>query len=273
MSSDLKETAIERIQQGDYLGALDLFTEIVRLNPDDWNTLYLIGQCHRFTGKLEEAVQYLNKALKINSEDAPIWQALGIAEQQRENYDLAVSAFKKAINIEPNYDLAYNSLALTHKMAGDIQIASDMYDEGLRALSRKLVLSMKNDESSQIFKHSDFGRGVWLEYAMSGAVYLAALDDTIGSVSFPTGEMAINEEQDETHKGLFWAKKRDLEGGFSRLYLPNFFNTFLRMLFKDRAYMELIGNRSVVLEMLRETEEAENFRGEAEDFLSVLNDQ
>jgi tetratricopeptide (TPR) repeat protein len=168
MSDDLKSAAMSRFNQGDFDGALSILGAVVNLDPNDWNALYLLGQCHRFNGNFDEAKRYLVSAGNINSEEAPIWQAIGIIEQKTGNFPAAISAFKRAVKINPNAELAYNSLALTHKLAGEIELSSETYEKGLQALSRNIVIRMKNDEKNQINKHVDFGHGVWLNYAMYG---------------------------------------------------------------------------------------------------------
>ena len=77
----------------------------------------------------------------------------------------------------------------------------------------------------------------------------------------------MEEESNERHGGLYWVDRFNSEDKLTRLFLPNFFNTFSETLSRDRAYADLIGNRGTVLEQLGRHDEANQHFEEAEYFL------
>lgn len=192
--------------------------------------------------------------------------ALGIAFQLRARWAKAVEAFRQAINIDPDYELAYNSLALTQKKAGELEKALHNYDAGAKALARRLVKAMQNDGYSPILKHRNTAGSLWIEYATYAGLYLASSAADISSIALPTGEQAVEEERTERHAGLYWVDFPNDQGETVRWFLPNYFNTFRENLMRNAAYSNLIGNRGTVLELLDRHDEARQHFSEATEF-------
>ena len=82
--------------------------------------------------------------------------------------------------------------------------------------------------------------------------------------AWPTGEQAATEERTEEHAGLYWVDVLNDTKEIVCLFLPNYFNTFLR---RDAVYSNLIGNRGTVLELLGRQDEARQHFDEATEFL------
>jgi tetratricopeptide (TPR) repeat protein len=267
MSNDLNDQAIELMKAGRFAEAIPLFRKAIELDPSHWGYWYMAGQCCRFLNELENAVTYLKKAVALKSDEPSVLLALGITLQLTNRFNEAIDAFRKAIEINPDYELAYNSLALTQKKQGKLELALHNYDAGVKALTRRIVKGMRNDRSSKIFKHRNFENQLWMEYCTFGAMYLCALSGNIEGMAWPTGEQAMEEERTERHGGLYWVDRPNSEGKLTRLFLPNYFNTFREMLRQDRAYADFIGNRGTVLEQLGRRDEANQHFEEAEYFL------
>ncbi len=272
MANDLNQQAIERMRALHFAEALPLFRKAIEQDPSSWGNWYMAGQCCRFTNDLHNAVTYLKKAMALKSDEPPVLLALGIALQLTNCFTEAIDAFRQAIQIDPDYVLAYNSLALTQKKQGALELALHNYDEGVRALTRQIVKSLQNDPANQIFKHLHIEHYLWFEYAMYGATYLCSMSsEHIEKMAFPTGQEAMEEECTERHEGLYWVDYLDPENKLTRLFLPNYFNTFREMFGQDSTYSELIGNRGTVLEELGRDEEANLHYEEAECFFSISN--
>jgi hypothetical protein len=124
---------------------------------------------------------------------------------------------------------------------------------------------MDNSRRSRIFNHKETRHNLWVEYASFGALYLCAMNN-IDSIAWPTGDQALEEEQNKPHAGLYWEDHRTIEGKTKRLFLPNYFNTFSEMLTSDLTYSNFIGNRGTVLELVGRHSEAQKHFEEAEDF-------
>lgn len=267
----LKDVAIELMESHHFAKAIPLFLQAIEQDPSDWGSWYMAGQCYRFINDLDNAVTYIKNAVALKSDDAHVFQALGIALQLTDCFNEAIDAFHRAIEIDKDYVLAYNSLALTHKKQADFDLALHNYDAGAKALSWCIVKNMRNDRSSVIFKHRDIDHQIWSRYCLLAAMDLCALSENIEELGFPTAMEAIEEEDTESHGGLYWVDRPNVDGSLTRHFLPNFFNTFREMLHQDSTYAYLIGNKGTVLEQIGHHVEARLHYEEARYFMPLLN--
>jgi tetratricopeptide (TPR) repeat protein len=226
----------------------------------------MAGQCCRFVNDIDGAIKHLSFAAKLNGNEAPIFLALGMAFQLGNQWNDAIDKFRRAIEIDPDHELAYNSLAFTQKKCGQLDNALHNYDAGVKALVRRLVKSMRNNRKSPIFKHRELMDSLWVEYVSYGALYLASSTDGIKSVAWLTGAQAMEEEKTEKHAGLYWIDVSNENKEISRLFLPNYFNTFRELLKREAAYSTLIGNRGTILDLLGQHDEAYKHYCEANEF-------
>ncbi|MCG2830394.1 MAG: tetratricopeptide repeat protein [Desulfobacteraceae bacterium] len=269
MTSEAREQAIELMDQQKYAEALTLFQDLICHNPGDWALYYMAGQCCRFLNDLTGAIEYLRKSIEINPKEPSVLLALGIALQLNKQYEVAVDVLKLAIEVDSDFELGYNSLALTQRKMGQLEKALDNYDAGAKALARRIVKNMKNSRANKILKHKDTSHNLWVEYAAYGMLYLCCLTDSIDYNGWPTGEQAVEEEKTERHAGLYWVDRQSVDGKTVRLFLPNYFNTFREILRSNRTYSSLIGSRGTVLEMLGRHSDAEKHFEEASEFLPI----
>ena len=266
MTQPVIDPAIALMKSQRFDEALPVLHRVIDQDPSHWNAWYLAGQCCRFLNDVDGSVKHLSRAVELKSDEPAIFLALGIAFQLSTQWGNAVEAFHRAIEIDPDYELAYNSLALTQKKRGQLDEALCTYDAGAKAMARRIVKALRNDRTSPIFKHRDWGRALWLEYALYAAMYLASMSEGIDSVTWPTGNQAAEEERTEEHGGLYWIDVASDKGETVRLFLPNYFNTFQGAVKRDVTYSNLIGNRGTVLELLGRHDEAQEHFGEATDF-------
>ncbi len=225
-----------------------------------------LGQCCRFLDDIDGAIKHLSRAAELERDEPSIFLALGILCQLKPHWDDAIDAFRRAIEIDPDYVLAYNSLALTQKKRGELDKALHNYDAGAKALARRSVKAMRNTRTSPILKHRDTVGTLWVEYASFAALYLASSAEGINGIAWPTGEQALEEDRTEKHSGLYWIDVPNDKRETVRLFQPNYFNTFRELLKRDTAYSNLIGNRGTVLELVGRNDEPRQHFDEATEF-------
>ena len=264
--ADKRDQALALMDQQRFKDALVIFKQLLINDADDWGLLYMAGQCCRFQNDLKGAINYLSSAAATNTREPGILLALGIAQQLNLSFADAIESLRQAIALDPDYVLAYNSLALTQKKTGDLEHSLHNYDAGVKALSRSIVKKMNNSRTNNIYKHRDSRQNLWLESALFGAMYLCSVTGGIGGLAWPTGEQAADEERTVQHAGLYWTDNLTNENKNTRLFLPNFFNTFRETLRVDAIYSNLIGGRGTVFKSLGQQIEAKKHFEEAEDF-------
>ena len=266
MAQSLIDQAIASIEDQRFGEALDLLRRVINQDPSQWNAWYLAGQCCRFLNNIDGAIEHLSRAAELKTDEPGIFLALGIAFQLSTQWDNAVVAFRRAIEIDSDFDLAYNSLALTQRKCGELDKALYNYDAGAKALARRIVTAMRNSRSSPILKHRETIGTLCFEYACYAALYLTCDAEGIKGMAWPTGEQALEEERTEKHAGLYWIDVPNERRETVRLFLPNYFSTFRELLKRDAAYSNLIGNRGTVLELLGRHDEARQHFDEATEF-------
>lgn len=267
--TDKRDKAIELMGQKRFAEALVLFKQMLAADEDDCTLLYMAGQCCRFQNDLKGAINYLKRAVALNASEPADMLALGIAQQLDRKFVEATESFKQAIELDPDYVLAYNSLALTQKKTGDLENAQYNYDAGVKALSRSIVKKMNNSRGSEIYKHRDSRQNLWVECAVFGALYLCSITGGIDGLAWPTSDQAAEEERTELHAGLYWTDHRTNDNKNTRLFLPNYFNTVRETLRMDTIYSYLIGGLGTVFKSLGQQAEARKYFEEAEDFSPV----
>ena len=91
---------------------MPLFRRVIESDPTESGVWYMAGQCCRFLNDIDGAIMHLARAVDLNQNEPPVFLALGIALQLNQKWDDAVEAFRRAIELDADYELAYNSLAL-----------------------------------------------------------------------------------------------------------------------------------------------------------------
>lgn len=255
------------MKKAEFSQAIPFLVRAINEDPLHYGNWYMAGQCFRFIGDYQHAIRYLKKAAELGRDEKSVFLALGIALQLSEQFDEAIDAFRRALEIDPNYDLAFNSLALTQMKNGDYGLALHNYDVAIKSMACHIAESLDNSRSRGIIKHHDSPHMLWAEFAMFGALYLTSLERNIRRVAWPTGDYAIQEERDEGYDGLYWIDRTDNEGEIVRLFLPNYFNTFREHLTFDTTYSTYLrGKGSALLELGRRAEADKHFE-EAAYFL------
>ena len=94
-----RDLAFDLIKQQKFSEALELLPSLIESNPDDSNLQFLMGQCFRFTNKIPEAINCFIKATNLSPNAPENFLALGIAYQLNENFEQAIDALKKAIDL------------------------------------------------------------------------------------------------------------------------------------------------------------------------------
>lgn len=263
------EHALKQIDSKQYEAAIETIKPILIHDKSNWYALYLLGQCFRFIGNFDSSIYFHLEAIKANDREPCVFLALGIAYQLAEKFNEAIEAFKAAIRLDPHYPLAYNSLALTLKKCGDLELSLNVYEDGIFALARSIIMSMKNThDNEQIEEFGNTENGHWRKYAHYAAEWMTKTDGVlydgrpIQSLIFAHTWLAT----DDSFKGIYWDDRKNEDGEMFRLFMPNYLNTFMATLKRGGIYAKLVENRGVVLELQGKLKEATEHYDEANNF-------
>src|SRR5258707_13704008 len=112
------DEAIQFMHAQRFSDALRLLLRAGEEDPSSWSTWYMAGQCCRFTNDLAGAITHLTRAVSLNATEPAVFLALGIALQLTQRYQEAIEALQAAVRLDPDYELAHNSLGVTYRKTG-----------------------------------------------------------------------------------------------------------------------------------------------------------
>jgi tetratricopeptide (TPR) repeat protein len=122
----------ECFDKKDYKGAIDNYTQAIKINPNDANSYCNRGTARSELGDNQSAIDDFTKAIKINPNDANAYCNRGAAHKKLGNNQDAIDNFTQAIKINPNYANAYCNRGTTRSELGDNQSAIDDFNKAIK---------------------------------------------------------------------------------------------------------------------------------------------
>jgi Flp pilus assembly protein TadD len=121
----------------DYQGAYEDYMTIFKLDSTDVGALTGLGAVLDDLGKEDDAIAYLERALKLSPNDVGVNGNLGYRHMMKGNYQKALGYYNKALELDPESGLSYNN-------RGFIYNKLNHYDQALTDVNKSLVLFPEN---------------------------------------------------------------------------------------------------------------------------------
>ncbi len=134
---DLHAAGVQALQNQNYRLAIDLFQQVVKLEPKhkyDWNNL---GRAYLALGQTEQAITAIQTQISINPYDEYAYNNLGSAYWRQGKYEQAIQQFKKQLEVNPLDQWAHGNL-------GRIYLNQKRYAEAVPELEKAVELQPKN---------------------------------------------------------------------------------------------------------------------------------
>ena len=132
--------AVARFGAGQPEEAITTMQGLVSRRPDDGDAYRNLSWVLIFEGKYEEALSMARKAVSLKPAPEPyFYDNLGVSYRMMEQYEEAIAAFKKAIDIWPEYVCPHFGLTAAYSMAGREEDARAEAAEVLR-INPKITL-------------------------------------------------------------------------------------------------------------------------------------
>lgn len=136
----LFDQALALHQRGSIMEARALYQAVLRINPNHFDSIHLLGVTCLDTGQLTAAAKIIGDAIRINPNFALAHNNLGNALSQLGHIDEALACFARALALKPDYADAYTN-------RGNALRALDRYDEALSSYDKALALEPSNAEA------------------------------------------------------------------------------------------------------------------------------
>lgn len=123
------------INQGKYDEAISIFEKLLNQNQSIENVLSSIGLCYYYKGDYNLAIDYYTKSLSKNNLLFGSYYGRASAYKMIAENDKAENDYKKIIEINPNFYLAYKNLGSIEFEKGNNEVALSYYEKAIKFAS------------------------------------------------------------------------------------------------------------------------------------------
>ena len=120
------------IQVGYWKNTETLFRHTLRVTRNNWLAHNNLGIALGRAGKIDEAIEHCEQALRIKPDFAEAHYNLGVALAQTGRMDEAIAHYEQALRFKPDFAEAHYSLANALLAMGDLEDAIAHYKQALR---------------------------------------------------------------------------------------------------------------------------------------------
>ncbi|MDR2906280.1 MAG: tetratricopeptide repeat protein [Helicobacteraceae bacterium] len=110
----LFEQALNAGERGDYQVAVNLFSQVIAIDPKDAVAYYNRAYAYAKLKNYDQAIKDYTKAIALDPKNASAYNSRGIAYKELQNYDQAIEDYTKAIELDPNYAFAYYNRGIAY---------------------------------------------------------------------------------------------------------------------------------------------------------------
>ncbi len=108
--------------------AISFLAPVTDCYPKETRLGSRLAIAYRLTGRFEESIQCLKKALETESTNPWLWGNLGRTYKEMKHYELATVYLRKAIELDPDHSWAHNHLGLTLLEMGKVEEAVEQFE-------------------------------------------------------------------------------------------------------------------------------------------------
>lgn len=97
------------LNRGEYFKAIDLYIEVIEIEPTNLKAFTNLGVAYKKAGLLEESIRVFEIALKLDSNEPGIYNNTANVYTAMGEFSKAIKYYENAINLKPDYkDAIYN---------------------------------------------------------------------------------------------------------------------------------------------------------------------
>ncbi|MGB3514347.1 MAG: tetratricopeptide repeat protein [Microcoleaceae cyanobacterium] len=119
------------LNQKKWQQAITISQQIVQIKPQP-KAYKIIGNALQAMGKLEEALDWYNRALEIKPDFVEVYANLGTIFAQQKQWEKAISYYRKAISVKPEFAGAYRNLGKIYTQVNQLVAAAECLEQALK---------------------------------------------------------------------------------------------------------------------------------------------
>jgi predicted O-linked N-acetylglucosamine transferase (SPINDLY family) len=124
--------AWQHYQSGQLQQAEQLYLQILQADPEQVDALHLLGVLAGQTGRMDQAMDYLQAAVRLRPGLAAAHGNLGNVYRSQGKLPEAVASFEQAVRLQPGFALAHSNLGNALREQGRLAEAVDHLQQALR---------------------------------------------------------------------------------------------------------------------------------------------
>jgi tetratricopeptide (TPR) repeat protein len=118
--------------QGDYVTAIEEYTQAIRLDPNYVAAYHGRGLAYRNKNDNDRAIADYTQAIRFDPNYAVAYTARGNAYSDKGDHDRAIADYTQAIRLDPNYAAAYTARGNAYYSKGDYDTAIADHTQAIR---------------------------------------------------------------------------------------------------------------------------------------------
>src|SRR5208283_3615870 len=123
-ADDFFEQGKQKFWGHDWNGAINDLNQAIKLNSQNPDAYLYRGEAERKLNKLDETILDYNRAAELDPKNARIYCVRGFVKGEKLDFDGAISDFNQAISLNPKYSNAYYGRGIAKDGKGDLSGAS-----------------------------------------------------------------------------------------------------------------------------------------------------
>lgn len=132
LAEALNAEGVEAAKSGKITEAAELFQKAIRLRPDYTAAYGNLGKAFYYTRQFSEAIVALKKTIELKSDDAEVYNNLGVIYVESGRTNEAVVVFKRTLELQPNMAMARYNLGNAYVQLKKFKQAVPLLEQAVR---------------------------------------------------------------------------------------------------------------------------------------------
>jgi tetratricopeptide (TPR) repeat protein len=161
---------LDKLNRGDYPGALEDFKQALRLNPNFTEAYVCQSIIHYYQGDHQGAIADCNQVLRINPRNAEAYNNRGLNRCAMGDHQRAIADFNQVLEIEPNHAKAYLNRGYSRLQLDDNWGAIEDFDQAMRidpqaakAYLKQVANTLSDEQGAINDAHQQLAKGLLIQ--------------------------------------------------------------------------------------------------------------
>ena len=128
------DQALDFYQSGNFEAAHALYARMLAEEPENHELLYMLSLCRQKQGRLDDASDYLQRAIELQPDSSMFQYTMGGLQMRRGQHEPALENYRRATELSPNTAKAWLGLGYAQLTLGKLDTAEESLRTARRAV-------------------------------------------------------------------------------------------------------------------------------------------